>query len=282
MARAEIIEFDRLAESEQLTAVLERTAARPDEQFDIIDLMLRRFDITPPGAQKLFDVLEIMRVPLVADLERQLKPAGEAATPAAQARVNSLRDAVALASRLYVDVHRRRNEERPDELDDEQPVLPFFGFLPLVRAMDLQARIAWHDLKGRRTPDPAAWAQLVGFARRIALADLLDTPYPDPLPFTTPATARALFGLPLLFRVSRPEGRSAAQLTMIDRLARQHGPTTEFVVDKDPERCAGDDRLLIRLSPVYWIGVHTERLPVWFADNARRMVAEVEPGTLAI
>lgn len=281
MARAEIIEFDRLAECGQLTTVLARTAERPDERFDIIDLMLRRFEITPPAASRLFDVLEVMRAPLIADLERQLTPATEPPGPGAQARINSLRDAVALASRLYVDVHRRRNEESGDA-SDEPPVLPFFGFLPLVRAMDLQARIAWHDLRARRAPDPAAWAQLVGFARRVALAGLLDTPYPDPLPFTVPATARALFGLPLLFRVSRPEGRSSAQLTMIDRLARQHGPTTEFVIDKDSDRCSGEGRLLIRLSPVYWIGVHTERLPVWFAENARRMVAEVEPGTLAV
>lgn len=99
--------------------------------------------------------------------------------------------------------------------------------LPLIRALDLQARILATLLLHRVEPLSEDWDEFCALGRHARATGLLDAQVPDALPLVRPVTARALFVHPLLLRLAGLPERSredaAAAVRVASRVAAQIG-----------------------------------------------------------
>src|SRR5690606_31872072 len=99
--------------------------------------------------------------------------------------------------------------------------------LPLLRALDLQARILATLLLHRVEPLSEDWDEFCALGRHARATGLLDAQVPDALPLVRPVTARALFVHPLLLRLAGLPERSredaAAAVRVASRVAAQIG-----------------------------------------------------------
>ena len=104
--------------------------------------------------------------------------------------------------------------------------------IPLGRAIDYHARrlVAMQHLKMVVAQED--WDEHCVLARRMRAASLLDIRLADDAPLLRAPTARALFVYPLLVFLAHPSTRSAAQVALIERLARRWAGRVGFRLEQ--------------------------------------------------
>lgn len=113
------------------------------------------------------------------------------------------------------------------------PVSALRAVIPLVRALDYQARLLATMQRLRVSIDSDEWETLCMLGEALRASTFLDTQMPDPSPLLgRRATARALFVYPLLLRLAAPWSRTPGEFALVARLARRWAGLVGFRLDE--------------------------------------------------
>ncbi|MCC7058932.1 MAG: hypothetical protein IT508_01725 [Burkholderiaceae bacterium] len=249
----------------------------PGERLALIGSLLARLMGPGPDSDTLFEMLEALRVVQVRAIEHWLAPLAARPVPYADEEwrrvgvsLASLRGSRELFKRVYSQMLREAG-------GDTHAVIPgaanaLRGVLPLIRALDAQARIVSLLLHHRSVPLPADWDALCLLARHVRRTTFQDEVLLDDVPLVKPVTARALFTYPLLLRLAALPGRTAANARFADRLASRVAAKVGYRVDRSPAE-ANPYGPTVTLTGENVVRLDTHRVPATLARRREQWLA---------
>ncbi|TXL65525.1 hypothetical protein [Zeimonas arvi] len=219
--------------AERLTSIgrlLVRFGHRESHVDDFVAMLEQVRLVLLPAVDECLAPLEGRQIPYGADAWRCLSDAlttmralrtmyRRAASRMAREQAPAGAAAAASASAAPAGAASPRGDPAVDE--------PARRALPLIRALDLQARILATLSLHRVEPLAEDWDEFCALGRHARATGLLDAQVPDALPLVRPVTARALFVHPLLLRLAglpeRSRDDAAAAVRVASRVAAQIG-----------------------------------------------------------
>lgn len=226
----------------------------------------------------VFQMLELARASLLVDAERHASRLRSAAAPFGPASIADWREVATALDRLhraYRTVYTRMVESGSL---DTRSVIPGASnamreVLPLARSLDALSRRLSFALLARIEVDPVEWFELSALGRHMRQTTFLDEPLPDPMAIAKPVNARATITYPLLLHAVGLDGRSAAQASLVDRLARRWATRVGYRFDAGPQLAGNPHGPTLWLGPRLSVRLDTHRL--------QKKIAERRDGWLA-
>ena len=257
--------LDRMNDPEQLRRWLESLPEEPSRRLAEVELVLRRIHAGALPPDPAFEALESVRlavVPAAVSLLRTL-PQSVIPLPAAEAAQLGLacRSLEALQA-AYRGVYTQMVET--DNLDTRS-VIPGAAnalriVLPLARALDAASRQASWMLRARVAVGVGQWRTLALLAQHLRESTFLDERLIDPIAALRPLTARALFMHPVLLLLADCTRRTAAEVSVLDKLARRWAGRVGFRLHGGRVATDNPQGPALRLTPEHALRLDTHRL----------------------
>lgn len=275
-------DLEGIHDAESARAWLRGLSGDPGARLDSIRTLLARVSESATAAvrwraQALNDVLEVLRVDQWRAIVGRLEPlAGRPVpfTPIEWPLLTSAIDSLQVLRNLYKRAYAQtlRADESTGGIPGARDSLA--GVMPLVRALDAQARLVSLQLRHRCVPQAADWDELCVLARGVRRSSFQDESLPDAVPIVKPVTARALFVYPVLLECASLAARVGAESELAQRLAARLASRVGYRIDHGaPRENAHGPR--IALSADYAVRLDTHRVPAslarwrtqWFGDG---------------
>lgn len=144
--------------------------------------------------------------------------------------------------------------------------------LPLMRALDAEARIVAGMIRGRLQVPDAAWDGLCMLAQHMRASTFMDESFPDPAALVRPVTARALFVYPVLLLLAQPQRRGVLEMRLVDRLARRWAGRVGFRIDGDGRIRGSAGGPVAVLSATHALRLDAQRLASSLARRREQML----------
>ncbi len=245
-----------------------------DERLSAIGSLVANLSQARIGGDPLFEMLEPVRVAQLRALERTLEPLAGRAVPYSQtewrrldAALASLRASRNLYKRAYAQMLRGEGDESHSTIPGASDTLRVV--MPLVRALDAQARVVALLLGNRAVPPASDWDELCVLARHVRRTSFQDEELPDEMPLVRPTTARALFVYPILLECSALPARSITESNFTQQLASRICTRIGYRIDHGaPRENAHGPRLA--LSSDYAVRLDTHRVPAILARRRQQ------------
>lgn len=274
-------DLEGIHDAESARAWLRGLSDDPGARLDSIRTLLARVSESATAAvrwrsQTLNDVLEALRVDQWRAIVERLEPlAGRPApfTPIEWPLLTSAIDSLQALRNLYKRAYAQtlRAGESIGGIPGARDSLA--GVMPLVRALDAQARVVSLQLRHRCVPQAADWDELCVLARGVRRTSFQDESLHDAVPIVKPVTARALFVYPMLLECASLAARVGTEAELAQRLAARLAARVGYRIDHGAPR-DNEHGPRIALTADYAVRLDTHRVPAslarwrtqWFGD----------------
>lgn len=270
----------RVRDAESCREWLRTLPAEPGERLGAIGTLLARLSQPRVAGNVLFEVLEALRVAQLASIDKLVEPLVARPVPYSKpewqilgSALASLRASRNLFKRAYASRVRAEIEDAGSTIPGASDSLE--AVLPLVRALDAQARVVSLLLRHRSVPSAADWNELCVLARHVRRTSFQDEALPDEAPLVRPVTARALFVHPVLLECAGLAGRSISEASFAERLAARLAARVGYRIDPGAPR-ENTHGPRIALSADYAVRLDTHRVPSSLAQRRRQWLAPGE------
>ncbi|HEY0878378.1 MAG TPA: hypothetical protein VGE10_07975 [Zeimonas sp.] len=275
-------ELEGISGAESAKAWLRRLSDDPGARLDAIHAWLGKLTESAGAARRpaphaLIDILEVLRVEQWRAVVARLEPlAGRPVpfTPIEWPLLHSALASLRTLRNLYKRLHAQtlRAGEASGRIPGARESMT--GVLPLVRALDAQARVVVLLLRHRCVPQAEDWDELCVLARNVRRSSFQDEALSDEVPLVKPTTARALFVYPLLLECAWLAARMGAEADLARRIAARLASRVGYRIDRGAPR-DNEHGPRVALTAEHAVRLDTHRVPAalakwrgqWFGDG---------------